>query len=195
MQANELILVDRAKLADLDPSTMSDEDRAWIATLAEDYQVEAEDPLAVKNELMLRVDAVPASLALAQAAVESGWGTSRFAKQGNALFGQWTKSGGIKAEGSDARLASFDGPFYAIIGYMKNLNTHNAYGEFRESRAEMRANGEVPDGYGLATHLLSYAETGQEYVDLLQNMIKSNDLSIADGARLSDQPLVVIDPQ
>ncbi len=110
------------------------------------------------------------------------------------MFGQWTASGGIKAEGSEARLAAFATPRAAVIAYMLNLNTHGAYAGLRKDRAAMRAAGQTLDGYTLATQLSSYAETGQEYVDLLRSMIRHNDLGIADGALLADTPVVTIDP-
>tara|TARA_R110002094_G_scaffold28890_13_gene41910 strand:- start:2371 stop:3489 length:1119 start_codon:yes stop_codon:yes gene_type:complete len=145
--------------------------------------------------LLYRVDTVPAGLALGQAAYESGYGTSRFAVQGNSLFGQWTYQGdGIKAKEhraykGDYAIKAFDWPFDSVRGYFINLMSHPAYEDFRELRAEMRTRGEPLSSLALADGLLHYSERGQEYVDSLKGMIRHNRLDRADGAVLCDEPV------
>ena len=143
---------------------------------------------------MVRVDAIPPSMALVQSAIESGWGSSRFAKEGNAMFGQWTTSGGIKAKGSDARLAAFPDPRESLNAYCLNLNTHPSYAPFRTARAEMRKANRPLDGSKLADYLGSYSEKGDEYIELVIGMIKRDRLEIADRAQLAKGPVVVFRP-
>ncbi len=151
--------------------------------------------LDVIDDLLYRVDVIPAGLALGQAAYESGYGTSRFAIEGNALFGQWTYGGqGLKPEQQrqelgDHRIASYDWPFDSVRGYFINLNSHPAYEEFRRLRAETKAKGEPLSSLALADGLIRYSERGQEYVDTLKGMIRVNRLEIADGAEFRDEPL------
>ena len=131
-----------------------------------------ERPLSSEDleELLNRIDNVPASLALAQSAEESGWGTSRFSDLGNAVFGQWTwASEGMqpteqRAGIGDYRIANFETPLASVPAYMRNLNTHHAYKSFRKRRAELRARGEPIRGAGLVHTLGSYSERGQDYI-------------------------------
>ena len=137
------------------------------------------DEAALIAELRLRIAPIPPSLALAQAAVESGWGLSRFAKEGNALFGQWAWSAdaGIKpkeASNSRAVIRSFSTLYESVVAYMHNLNTHYAYAPLRERRAQLIAQGEDVTGFILAEHLAPYAETGEKYIFTLQSMIRQN---------------------
>jgi len=147
------------------------------------------------DELLYRVDIVPPGLALGQAAYESGYGTSRFAVEGNALFGQWTYGGeGIKPRGQrankgDYRIKAFDWPFDSVRSYFINLMSHRAYEDFRRLRAEMRAAGQPLDSLTLADGLTSYSERGQIYVDKLKGMIRSHGLEIADKAVFRDEPI------
>ena len=146
------------------------------------------------------MDAVPPSLALAQAAVESGWSTSRFSDLGNALFGQWTWGGkGItpnqqRSEMGDYKIASFENPFLSVMAYMDNLNTHPAYGDLRVRRAELRRNGERLSGWELAKSLTRYSERGEEYVRMLHSIMQVNRLDPADDAYLSDGPTIYLVP-
>jgi Bax protein len=141
------------------------------------------------------VDVVPVSLALAQAAIESGWGTSRFARQGNAIFGQWTSQDGkglvpsARPEGKTHKVRSFDRLSESVEAYLLNLNTHRAYRDFRTLRQQSRNSGERPKGEVLATGLEAYSEKGEEYVDLLRDMIRVNRLAAFDDAILSDKIL------
>lgn len=160
----------------------------WLVGLATRYKGSA-DRL---DALLLRVDTVPPSLVLAQAAAESGWGTSRFAVEGNAIFGQWTTSGGEglvplgRPEGETYKVRSFDRLIDSVNAYLLNLNTHRPYRGFRRLRAEMRRAGEPLDGARLTAGLQHYSETGQEYVDLLRGIIRKNRLSALDDATLGD---------
>ena len=152
------------------------------------------------NELLTRVDIVPTSLALAQAAEESGWGTSRFAAEGNAVYGQWTW--GEKAivpekqrkEMGNYGIASFETLQESVCAYMINLNTHNAYADLRIKRASMRKKGEKITGYELAGQLTKYSERGEEYVTGLRSLMDYNQLKPTDDAYLSDNPPIYLIP-
>ena len=152
------------------------------------------DIQTVLDEMLVKLDIIPAGLALGQAAYESGYGTSRFAAEGNALFGQWTFGGkGLKPEQQreelgDHRIAAFDWPFDSVRGYFINLMSHPAYRPFRELRAELRARGEPLTSLALADGLTSYSERGQDYVDTLKGIIRVNNLQVADRAALRDEP-------
>ena len=135
------------------------------------------------------MDEVPVSLALAQAAKETGWGTSRFAQEGNALFGQWTWSGeGLKPKEADEsqghKVMKFNVLQASVRAYQRNLNTHKTYKEFRLARAQLRDAGTPLDSIILSEYLDEYAETGQQYVKIIQKIIKQNDLKDFDNARL-----------
>ena len=135
------------------------------------------------------MDEVPTSMAIAQAAKETGWGTSRFALEGNALFGQWTWSGeGIKPAGAEDdtthKVMKFKVLQASVKAYQRNLNTHSSYREFRSARAELRDNGKNLDSLVLTKHLDKYAETGKEYVKILQQIIRQNKLTDFDDAKL-----------
>lgn len=149
---------------------------------------DAEGDLAL---LLRRVDVVPPSLVLAQAAIESGWGTSRFALEGNALFGQrvWSSGDGMKPEALTAdtpvRVASFPDLLASVRAYLHNLNTHAAYRPFRQKRETLRGEGRGPDGAALAPLLTSYSERGAEYVRDLHTIIKQNAFYGFDSARLA----------
>ena len=151
--------------------------------------------LTVIDELIYKLDIIPAGLALGQAAYESGYGTSRFAVQGNALFGQWTFGGkGLVPEQQrkslgDHRIAAFDWPFDSVRGYFINLMSHPAYEDFRRLRANLRAKGEPLTSMALADGLIRYSERGQEYVDTLKSIIRVNGLAIADDATFRDEPM------
>ena len=155
----------------------------------------SEELTEIIDELVYKLDIIPAGLALGQAAYESGYGTSRFAVQGNALFGQWTYGGkGLVPEQQrtdlgDHRIAAYDWPFDSVRGYFINLMSHPAYEEFRRLRAQLRAEGKPLSSLVLADGLISYSERGQEYVDTLKGMIRVNGLDIADGATFRDEPM------
>jgi len=175
-----------------------------VALLLPDMTTEKADALgaddagleAMIDDLLYRVDIVPAGLALGQAAYESGYGTSRFAVEGNSLFGQWTYGGdGIEPREQrrdskgDHRIKAFDWPFDSVRGYFINLISHRAYEDFRRLRAELRAAGQPLDSMTLADGLLRYSERGQDYVDALKGIMRVNNLTVADRAVFRDEPL------
>jgi len=156
---------------------------------------DAEELVAVIDEALYKLDIIPPGLVLGQAAYESGYGTSRFAVEGNALFGQWTYGGkGLVPEQQrkslgDHRIAAYDWPFDSVRGYFINLSSHPAYDDFRRLRAELKASGQPVTSLALADGLIRYSERGQEYVDTLKGMIRVNHLDTADDARFRDEPL------
>ena len=155
---------------------------------------------ALQDELIRRIDTLPPSLVLAQAAEESGWGTSRFAVEGNALFGMWTWGDeGItpqqqRSEHGDHKIASYETPQQSVIAYMHNLNTHQSYETLRVRRAELRSAGTKVTGWELAKTLTKYSERGQEYVDSLHALMKTNMLMPTDDAYLGDGPTILLIP-
>jgi uncharacterized FlgJ-related protein len=204
LMLNESIEADRARLLALietGQSTASPEDLEWLLALCATYRVEPSVPISPEDlaKLVTRVDVIPPSLVLAQAAEESGWGTSRFADVGNALFGQWTWSEGMtplhpRAEKGDYRVARFDTPLDSVRAYMLNLNTHPAYDELRIRRREMRDLGQTPNGWELAETLTRYSERGEAYVETLHVIMRVNALAAADDAYLSDAPTIYLTP-
>ena len=137
----------------------------------------------------MRMDIIPVSIALAQAANESGWGTSRFALEGNALFGQWTWSKkGISPKNQDPnkshKVLQFQILKASVRAYKNNLNTHNAYKEFREARAQMREDKGKLDGLQLTQYLEKYASIGKKYVEILNDIIRKNSLTDFDNSNL-----------
>lgn len=166
-------------------------DQATMERWARLYRIETEGkPLAdIQKQLLLRADFVPVSLALAQAAIESGWGTSRFARQGNALFGQWAwqKDAGLKptrASNSNAVVRSFPNLFGSVRAYMHNLNTHPRYAAFRARRHLLRGRKQADLGYQLSNFLDGYAEIGEVYVSKLKSLIRSNEFGQYETAQL-----------
>ena len=188
IQANDVILQRRERLI---AAIESGDDEA-IEQLANLYGLRAFEGAseALHAQLLNRIAPVPHSLALAQAAVESGWGQSRFAKEGNALFGQWAWSAdeGIKpldASNSRAVIRSFATIYDSVFAYIHNLNTHYAYQDFRDVRAEDIAQGKRISGLKLARYLTAYAELGEKYVYTLQSMILQNRFDIYETYRLA----------
>jgi len=155
----------------------------------------AEEIQPVIDDALYRLDVIPAGLALGQAAYESGYGTSRFAVSGNALFGQWTFGGeGLVPEQQrkslgDHRIAAFEWPFDSIRAYFINLSSHPAYEDLRRLRAELKASGKPVSSLALADGLTRYSERGPEYVETLKGIIRVNHLDIADDAVFRDEPM------
>lgn len=149
----------------------------------EDFQASSDDDW---DTLLRRVDIVPPSLALAQAANESAWGTSRFANQGSNFFGQWCFDPGCgivpKQRPADAtyEVADFNSVQHSVDRYIHNLNQHPAYTELRMIRAELREQGKMVTGMALAEGLEEYSERGAEYIDLIRTIISANDLGRLD---------------
>ena len=166
-------------------------DRTTVERWARLYRLDTDGrQLAeIQKQLLLRADFIPVSLALAQAAIESGWGTSRFALQGNALFGQWAwqEDAGLKparASNSNAVVRSFPNLFGSVRAYMHNLNTHPRYAAFRARRHLLRGRTRADLGYQLSNFLDGYAEIGEVYVAKLKTLIRSNEFGQYEAARL-----------
>lgn len=198
LRANADIRTERDRLFELieacdgDPSRLSPSRRRALENLAERYRAEPEALETLKR----RVDAVPVALALAQAANESAWGTSRFARKGNALFGQWTWNRGDGIAPKDPQrdkgeyaVRAFDNLGESVAAYMRNLNTHDAYLAFRKQRARMRRAGQRLDPLVLAEGLLHYSQRGTAYIAEIRKMIRYNDFQRFSGARLAIAPL------
>jgi Bax protein len=183
---NNNIKLDRMKLFNiLNKNKNTKEEQVWLNVKFKQYGVVNKD----LSTLKIRMDEVPVSMAIAQAAKETGWGTSRFAQEGNALFGQWTWSGkGIKPadaeDDSTHKVMRFKILQASVKAYQRNLNTHSSYKNFRSARAELRDKGKKLDSMILTKYLDKYAETGKEYVKILQQIIRQNDLIDFDDAKL-----------
>lgn len=166
-----------------DPSASSAADRQRVTALAARYGVDGDLGAAeVQGRLLRRVDTIPPALALAQAAIESGWGTSRFAREGNSLFGQWTwdPDAGIaperRAPGESHAVRRFPDLRASVRAYLHNLNRGHAYAELRRLRARQRAAGESPDPVRLAAGLRYYSERREAYVEELIGLMRANAL-------------------
>ena len=211
LHANELIQADRQQLESTIATLRSGEsistrEETFIREAAVAYKVaEGKGDVditdqALQDELIRRVDTLPPSLVLAQGAEESGWGTSRFAVEGNALFGMWTwDDEGItpqqqRSEHGDHKIASYKTPMESVIAYMRNLNTHRSYETLRARRAELRSSGGKVTGWELAKTLTKYSERGQGYVDSLHGLMKTNMLMPTDDAYLGDGPTILLIP-
>ncbi len=163
-----------------------------LSTLAERYKIKEDlsNPKKMIRQLMPRVDIIPADLALAQAANESAWGTSRFSRVANNLFGEWTfiKGQGIvpedRPEGETYEVQKFSTVYDSVRSYLNNLNTHKAYRSLRKLRSESRLEGKAPEGLVLAEGLLKYSIRGEDYIRELQAMIKKNRLDRFASAKL-----------
>ena len=186
IKENNNIKLDRIKLFGvLNKSKNTNNEKNWLEKKFKQYGVTNKD----LSTLKIRLDEIPISMAIAQAAKETGWGTSRFAQEGNALFGQWTWTGeGIKPAGADDdsthKVMKFKVLQASVKAYHRNLNTHSSYKEFRSARAQLRDEGKELDSLILTKYLDRYAETGKEYVKILQQIIKQNQLTDFDDARL-----------
>jgi len=193
LHANEAILEERGRLLALAPRPLNSwapEDQEWLGETALKYKVLELEGQPLIDELIRRIDIIPASLAVAQGAEESGWGTSRFAIEGNAIFGQWTTSeaNGLRPRGADEEfkyfIRAFDGLGLSVAAYMQNLNSHAAYVSFRNRRKMQRDQVGDLDPISLAKTLLSYSERGADYVFTIRTIMESNQLMEYDRARL-----------
>ena len=186
IEENNKIKLDRRKLFSiLNKNHNTDLEKNWLNSKFKQYGVLNKD----LSTLKVRMDIVPVSLAIAQAAKETGWGTSRFALEGNALFGQWTWSGeGIKPAGADGdtthKVMKFKILKSSVRAYQRNLNTHSSYKQFRIARAELRDNKIKLDSLLLVNYLDKYAETGKEYTKILKKIIQQNSLADFDDVKL-----------
>lgn len=195
--ANEQIEQQRRELESIilkhdSGKTLSNEQRARLSFFASEYDLKG-DPLNDKNirrRLLERIDIIPPSLALAQAANESAWGTSRFSQQANNLFGEWTFEQGAglvprnRPAGSRHEIKRFDNLYKAITSYTRNLNTHRAYRDFRKERFRIRSSGHPLRGIDLAQGLIRYSERREAYVREIKRIIRQNNLSALVSVRL-----------
>lgn len=210
VHANSMVLNRRERLAGFDdllkrgkmPKTA---DLEWLGGLAVVLRIQPQEKIdgittteewrQVIAEALYRLDVIPAGLVLAQGASESGWGASRFAAEGNALFGQWSFDGkGLTPSKQrkvlgDHRIAAFEWPFDSVRGYFLNLSSHPAYEDLRRIRADLKAAGKPVTSLALADGLLRYSERGQEYVEELKTLIRVNKFDIADTATQRDEPI------
>ena len=186
LEENERIKLDRKRLFEvLNKNNNTKSERKWLKNKFKQYGVVNRDLATLKT----RLDEIPVSLTIAQAAKETGWGTSRFALEGNALFGQWTwNDDGIKPAGVDDKakhkIMRFNVLQASVRAYHRNLNTHSSYKEFREARAIQRDNESKLNSLELVNYLDKYAETGKEYTKILKIIIQQNSLQDFDDAKL-----------
>ena len=186
LEENNRIRLDRKRLfVILNKNNNTKSEKNWLKKKFKQYGVVNRDLTTLK----IRMDTIPVSLAIAQAAKETGWGTSRFALEGNALFGQWTWNGeGIKPASADSgsthKIMKFKVLQASVRAYQRNLNTHSSYKKFRETRAIQRDNNGKLNSLELVTYLDKYAETGIEYTTVLKKIIKQNSLTDFDDAEL-----------
>lgn len=191
LEVNQRVLADREQLLQLrnkiaiDPQGLNAIERIWLDDLADRYDTTADQI----DELVRRVDIVPPSMAIAQGGVESGWGTSFAARTGNALYGQIQSVGrhsvSVPWKPGNGMPQPFSNIGEATEAYIANLNTHPAYAPFRNARAATRERGEALEGYQLIGTLLRYSERGLHYVQFVRQIMRENELSDFDQARLS----------
>jgi len=186
LDENAKIIEDRKKLFKIISKNFNTVgERVWLKRRFKEYKIGDQDLAKLK----MRMDIIPVSIAIAQAANESGWGTSRFALEGNALFGQWTWSKkGISPKNKDPnkshKILQFQILKASVRAYKNNLNTHNAYAEFREARAKLRQDNMDINGLKLTKYLKAYASIGEKYVIILDDIIEKNSLTDFDKAIL-----------
>ena len=186
LEENKKIRIERKTLFSiLNKNNNTDAEKNWLKSKFKQYGVINRDLATLK----IRMDEIPVSLAVAQAAKETGWGTSRFAQEGNALFGQWTYDGkGIKPAKSDDddthKVMKFKILKASVRAYQRNLNTHKSYREFRKVRAIQRDVFGTLNSLELVNYLDKYAETGNEYIKILKKIIEQNKLTDFDDAKI-----------
>ncbi|MBN4059821.1 glucosaminidase domain-containing protein, partial [bacterium AH-315-I11] len=186
---NQQILLQRNKLISLQEKitnglSLSRNEMNYLSDLRVEYELENEalNTRNLINRLLKRVDIIPSSLALAQAANESAWGTSRFAREGNNFYGQWCYTEGcgiiprMRNEGARHEVRRFDSVFDSVEAYIMNLNTFPNYQKLRDIRQQIRQGGRAIDGISLSEGLDTYSSRGNEYIFELQSMIYSNNL-------------------
>ncbi|WP_163337665.1 glucosaminidase domain-containing protein [Desulfopila sp. IMCC35008] len=164
---------------------LSRDEQWWLNSLAQAYGCDSSNDV----ELTLRVDTIPVSLVLAQAIEESGWGTSRFARVGNAMYGQHLPEGGqgkfISSLHGSVKVAAFDSIYLATRSYLRNVNSSRAYGALRQIRGDLKSQGKQVTGYKLAAGLLHYSEKGEQYIRNIRYLIKRYDLEGFNNSRIS----------
>ncbi len=202
LKANEEVTAERRRLIAIEEQLSSgreipESDQLWLENLADKYRAAPND----FPTLLRRVDAISPTLALAQSIEESGWGRSRFARLGNALFGQraWSKGAGFvpekRGDGETFEVRAFDTLLDSVRSYVLNLNRHHAYDDYRAARAQMRAREVELNASRLAETLINYSERRGAYVDTIQKLIASNRLHNFESARLSSEPVEIAGTQ
>jgi len=185
-QANQQVMKKRAHLKTLIAAqTLSKKDQAWLKEEGDLYGLENLNPnkAADLKALLVRIDVVPTSLALAQGANESAWGTSRFARQANNYFGQWCFSKGCglvpkqRTKGAIHEVRAFDHPYFSVKSYIHNLNSHRTYAQLRKIRAQLRQKNQPLTGLKMTEGLVHYSARKHEYVIELKSMIRYNKLT------------------
>ena len=184
---NKKIKEDREYLLKILKDNESVEGKKWLNKKYKAYKVSDKNI----SELLKKIDIIPTSIALAQAAKESGWGTSRFALEGNAIYGQWTWNGdGIepleKTKDQNHKILKFPLLRASVKAYINNLNTHAGYKNFRTKRSELRKQNKKLEGLELIHELENYAQTGKEYTRILEQIIKQNDLDELENVKIDD---------
>ena len=164
--------------------TISDHEVKWLNSVSKTYRSNSND----LNDLLKKVDIIPVSMAIAQSIVESGWGTSRFATEGNSMFGEHFSNGAegkhISAEFSNVKMKSFTNIYDAVKSYSININRHRAYRRFRDKRIEMRNNSQPLNSLELVETLVNYSEIGGEYTIYLKGIINKNKLQLLDNLKI-----------
>lgn len=186
--ANSRILLEREYLESIATKTeLSDADVQWLTDQSERLRVDADTGSEQQFALLRkRLDVIPPSLILAQAANESAWGTSRFATEGNNLFGQWCFSRGCglvplsRVDGANHEVAKFSSPYRSVRSYIQNLNRHPTYQLVRDIRLQDRQADKPLSGTELAEGLLGYSERGEDYINEIRSMIRYNNLEFYD---------------
>ncbi len=183
---NSRVLSQRRRLQEIAAkSELTEADSTWLARLAADYKLEskAASEATLIEPLLQRVDVVPMSLALAQAAMESAWGTSRFAVEGNNFFGEWCFRPGcgivplLRAANLKHEVEAFSSAGASVGSYLRNLNTHANYSSFRMAREALRESGRPLSGLLLADELTGYSERAEDYVEEVKHLIRVNRLT------------------
>lgn len=206
--ANQQVLALRNRVESLsDQESLAPSEEAFLDQQAERLRVEA--PVGSEESfeaLTHRLDIIPPSLVLAQAANESAWGTSRFAREGNNLFGQWCFSPGCglvpanRTEGAEHEVATFESPYQSVRSYITNLNRHPEYADLRNDREQLREENRMPTGPALAPGLAAYSERGNDYIEEILGMMRTNKLHRYDRlfgewveiAAQADEPYVLL---
>ncbi len=161
---------------------------SWLFELSEKYDANDSN----LGNLLIKVDIIPISMALSQAAIESGWGTSRYLREGNAIYGQYTfekNKGIVPAERDSSKkffIRKFENLSESTKSYFKNINTHLAYESLREERKKLRMNGETLSGLKLAGFLTSYSERKEDYVNDVKKIIESNNFMKFDNTNFAN---------
>lgn len=202
LKANEEVRDERRELIAIEEQISSGREisvtsQVWLDKLAEKYRTSSNDFVS----LLRRVDTVSPTVALAQSIEESGWGRSRFARHGNALYGQrvWSKGAGFvpeeRAEGEKFEVRAFDSLLDSVRSYVVNLNRHHAYEDYRAARSKMRAQETSLHWSALTVTLTNYSERREAYVETLAGLINSNRLDQFEAAQLSSEPVEIEDTQ